>query len=632
MPPKPHRRTNEGARHAAMALVVVGALALTSILTAGVAAADELDVKIGSEVTTTERARQSDADTSADATEASSDASAARGRLGDEDVVVVSGTSSTSGEDDSSSDATVISLLGNEIVGARSSSDGGRSHSTTGFGDELCDGSGGALCLALLYGDAESRHGPGGSSADSHTALAGACVNGGQRDPEQGCDGVIAAAIAESRSSSSSESSGSGAETSSVVARACIAEDSSTAACDGIGIVLLESSREGDGAWMGRGFALEAQGEEAFAVDHPVGIGSCEGAAENCLLLNDADARNGTGGLRSRTTAAGGVATATAEGVVVDIALMDQEVVRLSGTSAGTGSDGSSADVTVLSVLGHEVIGAHASSDGGPSESETGLATESCEASGGALCLSLLYGRATASETGSSSTGTGDAALGSACVGGEQTTPVEECDGAVGLTIGESHSRASQDKGDRSAESSQSTSGVDLCLGGENRAGTCEGLGVILLSSSSESSAAPGTQRGEAEASTAVVEAGGEEQVALDQPGSIAVPPGCPADASVVCVTLNDADTSAKAPTAAAADAVVVPRADGDVAAGGVSRSASTASAPPSAVLGGREHRGPEPGRLATTGSIVGAAFALAVTFLGAGLVVRRRRARSSGA
>ena len=614
------RNRGERPRHTK---ALIAALSITVIVawtdaTAAFGATPSVDTTIG----TSEPTEGSIAGTDDGSADGESRSSVARLRLGGEDILEIGGTSSGSGPSGSGSDATVISVLGNEIVGSESSSERGATHATTGILDEICEATGGVLCLALLYGDSQTT---GGSQSDAYAALATACVNGNQKHPSDACDGVVSADVAESMSSSSSGASGSSAEQSSVLARLCIADDASTPACDGVGAVVLESSGSSDGTTTSRGVAVEAGGDEVFATDHPTGIGSCDGSADNCLLLNDGDATGGSGGVVSAGSFEPAVGSASAEGVVVDIRLMDQEILRLSGTGATSSSDGSASDVTVLSVLGHEVMGAHATSGGGTSTSETGYATESCAASDGALCLALLYGRATASEDADSSSGSSDAALASLCAGGSQGDPTEQCDGPVGLTVGESHSRVSQDKGGPSAQADQWSSGVDICLGGENAQGTCDGLGATVLSAESHSSAAPGSEDGDADASTLTVEAQGEEQAAIDQPGTIAVPPDCPSDGSLVCLTLNDADSRAKVPSGTALDVVLGTTGDGAAGEGKVSRGETGASVPPR-VLGQGEQREVSPGALPRTGFGVAALVIIALSALGVGLRMRRQR------
>lgn len=285
-------------------------------------------------------------------------------------------------------------------------------------------------------------------------------------------------------------------------------------------------------------------------------------------------------------------ASASADGGVVEVRLFGREVVRAGGSRAEAGPGGSSSNATVLSVLGHELIGARSRSRNGSGTSETGYLSESCAATNGVICLALLYGRASSSDDEGSSSASSDTALVSACVGGNQQRPDDHCDGPVGATVGESRSRASHDKRSGESKSSQSNSGADVCIGGEDeRSGRCDGVGAVLLSSSSRSGASPGKEpTSESAASLATIEAGGEKVVSIDQSADVSVPPGCPSG-SVACLSLNQTRSSAASGGSSRArvlGAEVLPDEDGDGVLGAGAGESGTSASGDNAVLGTR--------------------------------------------
>ncbi|MCA1833195.1 MAG: hypothetical protein ABR548_01355 [Actinomycetota bacterium] len=627
---------------AAVATIVV--FALLCLFAATPVFADDVATSSGSQLTEqlsralTQRSSADAGDAtsvataSSSATGGSADGTAARLALFDTEVLVV-GQTSAQASNESSSDATVISVLGNEVIGSHSSADGGTSNSVTGYGHDLCALSEGQLCLALLYGEANSSDSGGSSSSDAYTALAALCAGGEQKDAGDECDGPITAAVGESRSSARNDAAGGTAssESESTVARLCLGDDPKTPLCDGIGVVVLHrDAKSGSAAGEPTGVDFQSGGQDQGGLPHPGPIGDCpESGGGNCLLFNDGDAGAGTVAAADPVLNTGGTSSAHAEGFILQLVISGNEIVKASSTEADTRSGQSSADATVLAVLGHELIGAHAASSGGSAESETGYLTESCDASSGSLCLALLYGHAQSQDGTAASSGKSDTAGASACAEGNQARPEDNCGGPIGLTVAESHSTASQDKTTGAAEATQSVTGGDLCVGGENDEGTCTGLGIVVLHSEAESKAAPGSGSSSGDSSILTVESGGEEQFSLDQPGTIALPPDCPTGGSLVCLTVNDVDTSATAvaPSASAtvADIVVVPMTGGAVAGGTGSHSGTNASAGPRVKGVTRRAPPPAPARLPTTGLSLALLLLMSASALAVGSRLRRQ-------
>lgn len=251
------------------------------------------------------------------------------------------------------------------------------------------------------------------------------------------------------------------------------------------------------------------------------------------------------GGATADQTGPDAIASSAADGGVLSVALGDQPIVEVNQTGARTSAGEGNSDATVLSILGYEVIGAHASASNGSGESQTGCLTETCTVTGGDVCLALLFAQAFASNDGDRSDASSDTAVVSACLGGDQSDPAGNCGGLAGAAVAESHSASTADQGDGSASADQWSNGADVCVGGEaESSGACEGAGAEVLHSESHSAANAGSEpESDSDSSTAVVEAGGDDVIAVDVGAEL--PQGCVDDSSLACAVLNDADSSA---------------------------------------------------------------------------------------
>ena len=242
----------------------------------------------------------------------------------------------------------------------------------------------------------------------------------------------------------------------------------------------------------------------------------------------------------------------SAHGTTVGVQVAGQDVAQVGSTKASSRDDGSKSDATVLSVGGQEIAGAHASSGQGQGSdsSSTGYLQETCDQSGGQACVSVLFGRATTSDDGSSSTGSADSAIAKACLGGTQRRPSDKCDGQVEARALESHSRSRADRTNGRGSASESSDLAALCLGGTTADGTCGGFGLILLFATSSARADPNGRQASGGSYIAAVDAGGQRTVAGGDPQQVDVPPGCPAGGSLICLALNRGGTDAGADSA----------------------------------------------------------------------------------
>jgi hypothetical protein len=553
----------------------------------------------------------------------------------DQEVVTVGDTSADAG-DRASSNARVLSVLGEDVLGAGSGATGGSAVSTTGVGAETCDLTGADLCLALLYGRSESSQHDSAADSSADVELVSLCVGDDQSLPTDACDGVIALDIADSHSAAHNDGTtgiGSSDESSGLL-DLCIGGTSETGACEALGIELFQERSDSAGGDSANDASVVLGGNELVDSQDREPLFPCDGDVLGCLELTEGTAEGGVASTVANADVPPATGSASAEGTGLHVSALGQEIITLGGTSAES-HDGSAADVTVLSLLGHELIGAHADSDSGDSTSDSGFLTESCEATDGSLCLALLYGHASSNEDATTSHGSSDTAAASACVGGEQASPTEPCDGPIGATVLEGHSDAAQDKGTGLAEADHTSSAADICLGGENEeSGLCEGLGATLLPVESHASASPtGDDDASSDSATAVIENGGEETLAIDQPADIAVPPGC-SDSSLVCLSLNATTAAAGAAGATAVDADVLNGVSDGVLSGTAGTSNSAADAGETQVLAERETRAAPTRPMATTGAMVLGPLALGLMLADAGLLARQvstRRARRHG-
>lgn len=504
--------------------------------------------------------------------------------VADQEVVRAGGSDASAGGGDSESGATLLAVLGHQILGTSSEHDDtGWEESTFGTLGFSCAASEGALCVDLLYAHSWAD----GTSSSSDTDAAYLCLAGDQTAPDETCQGPVALRVLDSHS----DASDSGASQSSEGARLCLGNEDADGVCQGVGVSVIESESsnaggEEDGTTtLG---SLEAQGEEQGALGDPQAAGAppdCpDGGSLACVNLNDdnttddgddgretidgdvgpganegGDVANLIAGDSDVTEGDGdageddgigldhpGSGASTADGRVLHIKLLGQEILVFGQASSASDDDGSSSDATVLAVLGNEVIGAHSDSEDGSGHDETGLLRETCSQTGGQACLALLYGQASSEATDDGSTGSSDTAGGTACLGGgEGASPEGTCDGPIGLTVLDTHSDTQRDEAGNSSHAWESSNGATLCLGGENEDGVCETLGLVVLHSDSESHAEPGDAEAEGESYVLGIDQSGERTTFIADETSIALPPDCPEGGSIACLLFNEDETGA---------------------------------------------------------------------------------------
>ena len=228
------------------------------------------------------------------------------------ELVTVGHTDSTITDDDSSSsDVTVLAIGGEEIVGAHSDSEAGPESDTHDPLSPVCEESGGAVCLGLLFAEASSSENANSSNASSSAAVAFACLGGTQTDATDECDGPVSAGAAQSNGAieRDKQSGETEASHSSDLADVCIGGADATGTCTGIGAEVAHSeSHSESGPAGGQGFTerdsfllnVEANGEDNEIIGDPTAIavppGCPEGTSLVCVFFNQGESFVFTGG------------------------------------------------------------------------------------------------------------------------------------------------------------------------------------------------------------------------------------------------------------------------------------------------------------------------------------------------
>jgi hypothetical protein len=186
--------------------------------------------------------------------------------LGDQDVADVARSEASIDDDDRArSNATLLALGGQEIIGTQADSDGeGESHA----GDPLaalCEGSEGQLCLRVLFADAYADEDADRSEALSQTGVADVCLGGNSSDQRAECAGPVGVKVATSKAHAERDKAD-GHTTSkgeSAVVDVCVGPEDDTCAV-GAEVLKAESEASSDGTTNGEStiIGLELGNEE----------------------------------------------------------------------------------------------------------------------------------------------------------------------------------------------------------------------------------------------------------------------------------------------------------------------------------------------------------------------------------
>jgi hypothetical protein len=223
-----------------------------------------------------------------------------------EDLITL-GRSHAQTEDDghSSGDVTVLAIGGNEIVGAHSDSEGETEDRVDPLAP-LCEGSGGSVCIQLLFASTSSTE----NHSEAHTALVFVCVGGSNPQPNAECDGVVMAGVSESHAQTTTDpnTGGTSSDGEATLADVCLGgEDPATGVCTGLGANVAHSeshaaaeSETGEGTASRRSvIAVEAGGDEVIAISDPTAVTIPPGCPTGpgsllCLFLNQGESNTST--------------------------------------------------------------------------------------------------------------------------------------------------------------------------------------------------------------------------------------------------------------------------------------------------------------------------------------------------
>jgi hypothetical protein len=228
-----------------------------------------------------------------------------------------------------------------------------------------------------------------------------------------------------------------------------------------------------------------------------------------------------------------------ASGAVAELELLKSHLLDITKYDATVEDNGEThADSTVLGLGGDRIIGSSASSEGNNREGDN-LTAGLCEATGGAVCLSLLYHNVVATEDRDQSLAAARGGVLALCLLGddEDVTATYECGGLLSLGVAEGLGVAERDKehGHTKAESANEL--LNLCIGQRDKlTEPCDGLGLqaVHVDSASESKK-PETER---RSYLLGLDLGGEPTYLLDGPEAIVLPDDC-GESAVLCLLLN---------------------------------------------------------------------------------------------
>lgn len=223
-------------------------------------------------------------------------------KVGDQEIAGVSSDKATVDDDSTMADSSLLTLGGQEILGTHADSTGtNESH----FGDPLaplCEGSGGAVCLRVLYADAYATDDGSTSHSQSESGIAKACLGGASTDPNATCNGPIALGLATSEAQADRNQSTGQTTASSMfeAATLCLQPDPITGACT-VGASALHSEGQSDSGTDSKSSSAsrsssllsgELQGKPFGPVSDPTDLSiqpQCADPSLFCAFLNQGE-------------------------------------------------------------------------------------------------------------------------------------------------------------------------------------------------------------------------------------------------------------------------------------------------------------------------------------------------------
>lgn len=281
-------------------------------------------------------------------------------KVKDQDLATVGDSNGTVNDDDSTkADSTLLAIGGQEIIGAHADSKGTQESHAGDPLAPLCDGSGGQVCLRLLYADAWATDDGNTSHSKGQSGVADACLGGSETGPEAECTGPVHASVLSSKGQSDRDqaSGRTTAGSESQVAGVCLQKDATTGHC-ALGAGALDSKGQSDSGGSQASasrdsylVAIDGNGKEQGRYSDPTDAslppGCPTGQALLCLFLNQGETYVGDG-------AAGHAQEALHAGVLpgnldlmVHLArsetLVHNDGGEASGPTPSTGSEGGTA-------------------------------------------------------------------------------------------------------------------------------------------------------------------------------------------------------------------------------------------------------------------------------------------------
>ncbi|MGH3933758.1 MAG: hypothetical protein ACRDS1_02030 [Pseudonocardiaceae bacterium] len=226
-----------------------------------------------------------------------------------------------------------------------------------------------------------------------------------------------------------------------------------------------------------------------------------------------------------------------------DNGIDEESILEITKYDATIEDDGEThADSTVLGLGGERIVGSDASSKGENRDGDDGDLLDLCDATGGVICLSLLYHDTIATEDRDASLAAARGGVLALCLLGDDddVTATYECDGLLSLGVAEGLGVAERDNkhGHTKAESANEL--LNLCIGQreeENLTEGCDGLGLQAVHSESESeSKEPSTDRN---SYLIGIDTDGESSYLLDEPEAITLLEDDCGDSAILCLFLN---------------------------------------------------------------------------------------------
>jgi hypothetical protein len=232
-----------------------------------------------------------------------------------------------------------------------------------------------------------------------------------------------------------------------------------------------------------------------------------------------------------------------ASGEVGKVDLLKSRLLDITRYDATVEDNGRShADSTVLGLGGSRIVGSSADSRNHHRSGDNGDALKLCNASGGLLCLSLLYHNTVATEDHDNSLAAARGGVAALCLlnkgrDHKDVTASYECNGLLSLGVAEGLGIAERDKEHGHTKADSANELLNLCIGKRDKLTTpCEGLGVEAVHSDSRSrSDKPDTDR---HSFLLGIDSNGKSTYLLDAPFGLALPDHC-GDSAILCLLLN---------------------------------------------------------------------------------------------